>query len=275
MRAEPVFAAARSRSEAAAARAPDRKDMILGLFAFAAAGAIAINALFLQSGPHPAPFFAAKRVGDAAPPIRQSAPVRESAPIRESAAPAAAGVALPRPRPAELEAMRTEAARLEPARTEPVQPQRPVREVTADIQAELARRGFYEGPADGIYGARTDAAIRDFEQAAGVKIGQEPNEAMLRLMRASGVKAAAPPAAAPHGADPIAEIIAPPPRRVIAVQRALADYGYGQIRPSGQLDRETQDAIEQFERARKLPVTRQVTPALLRELNVMSGRPIE
>jgi hypothetical protein len=33
------------------------KDMVAGLIAFAAAGAIITNALFLQSGPHPAPMF--------------------------------------------------------------------------------------------------------------------------------------------------------------------------------------------------------------------------
>ena len=32
--------------------------------------------------------------------------------------------------------------------------------------------------------------------------------------------------------DPIAELIAPS-QRVLAVQRALADFGYGQIKPTG------------------------------------------
>jgi peptidoglycan hydrolase-like protein with peptidoglycan-binding domain len=75
--------------------------------------------------------------------------------------------------------------------------------------------------------------------------------------------------------DPIGEIIAPPARRVSAVQRVLSDYGYGQIKPTGTLDRETQDAIEQFQRSKKLAVTRQITPELMRELAVLAGRPIE
>ena len=75
--------------------------------------------------------------------------------------------------------------------------------------------------------------------------------------------------------DPIGEIIAPPARRVSAVQRVLSEYGYGQIKPTGNLDRETQDAIEQFERAKKLPVTRQITPVLMRELAALAGRPLE
>lgn len=84
-----------------------------------------------------------------------------------------------------------------------------------------------------------------------------------------------PEANVPRPPDPIGEIIAPPARRVSAVQRVLSDYGYGQIKPTGTFDRETQDAIGQFERAKKLPVTRQITPVLMRELASLAGRPLE
>ena len=62
---------------------------------------------------------------------------------------------------------------------------------------------------------------------------------------------------------------------MIAVQRALADYGYGQIKPTGIVDAETQAAIEKFERERKLPVTGQVSDRVARELAAMTGRPLE
>lgn len=84
-----------------------------------------------------------------------------------------------------------------------------------------------------------------------------------------------PESTAPRAPDPIGEIIAPPARRVSAVQRVLSDYGYGQIKPTGTLDRETQDAIEQFQRAKRMPVTRQITPELMRELAVLAGRPLD
>ncbi len=84
-----------------------------------------------------------------------------------------------------------------------------------------------------------------------------------------------PETTAARAPDPIGEIIAPPARRVSAVQRVLSEYGYGQIKATGTLDRETQDAIEQFQRAKKLTVTRQITPELMRELAVLTGRPIE
>jgi hypothetical protein len=80
--------------------------------------------------------------------------------------------------------------------------------------------------------------------------------------------------AAPMRQDPIAELIAPS-KRVLAVQRALSDYGYGQIKPSGILDPETQAAIEKFERTRKLPVTGQASERVAKELAAVVGRPLD
>ena len=62
---------------------------------------------------------------------------------------------------------------------------------------------------------------------------------------------------------------------MLAVQRALADFGYGQIKPTGVYDPDTQAAIEKFERDRRLPVTGQISDQLVRELAAMTGRPLE
>ena len=64
-------------------------------------------------------------------------------------------------------------------------------------------------------------------------------------------------------------------RRVAAVQRALTDYGYGQLKPTGVAGSDTQAAIQKFERARRLPVTGQVSDRLVRELTAMIGHPID
>jgi hypothetical protein len=64
-------------------------------------------------------------------------------------------------------------------------------------------------------------------------------------------------------------------RRVAAVQRALTEYGYGQLKPTGIIGSDTQAAIQKFERARKLPVTGQMSDRLGRELTVMIGHPID
>ena len=62
---------------------------------------------------------------------------------------------------------------------------------------------------------------------------------------------------------------------MIAVQRALNDYGYGPLKMTGQFGAETVSAIQKFERDRKLPVTGQISPRLLRELAALTGRPLE
>lgn len=64
-------------------------------------------------------------------------------------------------------------------------------------------------------------------------------------------------------------------RRVAAVQRALTEYGYGQLKPTGTVGSDTQAAIQRFERERKIPVTGQMSDRLVRELTAVIGRPLE
>ncbi|MFB9268802.1 peptidoglycan-binding domain-containing protein [Bradyrhizobium erythrophlei] len=64
-------------------------------------------------------------------------------------------------------------------------------------------------------------------------------------------------------------------KRIAAVQRALTEYGYGQLKPTGTIGADTQNAIAKFEKARKLPVTGQMSDRLVHELSAMIGRPIE
>jgi len=208
--------------------------------------AIFINALFLQKGPHPAPIFAARPLMPIETPVARAVPQPQPQPQPRLQAPPA--VAAP----------------------ETAAPSR--QQLIVDIQRELQRRGFYDGALDGIWGARTDAATRDFLQAANVKASPDASEALLRLIAASSVKA--PRAGAPTRNDPIAELIAPS-KRILAIQRALADFGYGQIKPTGFYDPETRAAIEKFERDRRLPVTGQVSDTFIRDLAAMTGRPLE
>jgi peptidoglycan hydrolase-like protein with peptidoglycan-binding domain len=203
------------------------------------------NVLFMQSGRHPAPIFK-----NAQPPV-----------LFETTSTVGA---LPRARPADP--IKTGAGR-------------PVIDLVTEIQKELTRRGFYDGPVDGVYGSKTDAAIRDFEQTAGLKPTPEPNEVLLRAIQRSNAKqprgAAGPIGRSPQTRpDPISEVLAPS-QRVLALQRALADYGFGQIKPTGVVDHETQAAIEKFERERKLPVTGQPSERVARELGSITGRPLE
>lgn len=243
-----------------------RKDVIAVVLAAVAVCAILVNVLFLQKGPHPAPIFRAQPVAT------HPAPAPVAKPVRTVGTEFTGQASMPRPRPTELQT-----AKMEPvvSKTD-VSSARSRLELTAEIQKELAKRGFYDGAADGVYGPKTDAAIRDFAQAAGTKHGGEVTEQLLQTIVQSGAKAKPVTTASAPRHDPIAELIAPSPQKQIqAVQRALSDYGYGQIKPNGTLDAATQDAISRFERARKMPVTGQMSPRLLRELSVLTGRPLD
>jgi peptidoglycan hydrolase-like protein with peptidoglycan-binding domain len=231
---------------------------------------ILINMLFLQPGPHRAPMVKSGVIAAAAP------------------GPELAGTGTSPPQPRVIDTAQpkpnlVKAAPIPAAPAPTASRVRPLAEVIADIQRELSRRGYYDGVVDGRYGPRTDTAIRDFEQAAGLRATGQPNEDLLRAIARSPAKArpspAPPPAARKQSAppakqDPIAEMLTPS-TRVTAVQRALSEFGYGQINPTGIVDSDTQRAIERFERERRLPVTGQLSHRVVRELGSITGRPLE
>src|SRR5438552_538331 len=64
-------------------------------------------------------------------------------------------------------------------------------------------------------------------------------------------------------------------RRVAAVQRALTENGYGQLKATGSIGSDTQAAIQKFEREHKMPPTGQMSDRLVRELAVMVGHPLD
>lgn len=82
---------------------------------------------------------------------------------------------------------------------------------------------------------------------------------------------------AARGPEPVRETDGEtaPSGRIAAVQRVLSDYGYGQLKPTGQLGPETRAAIRKFELARHLPVTGQMSERLASELAAMTGRRID
>jgi hypothetical protein len=82
------------------------------------------------------------------------------------------------------------------------------------------------------------------------------------------------PIPVPRRNDPIAELIAPS-NRVLAVQRALAEYGYGQIKLTGAYGPETRAAIEKFESGHHMPVTGQISDRLVHEIIIMTGRSLD
>ena len=78
---------------------------------------------------------------------------------------------------------------MEPAAA-PVTVARSPVQIIGDIQRELSRKGYYDGAVDGIWGAKTDAAARDFVQAAGLKINADASESLLHAIVTIGSQSA-------------------------------------------------------------------------------------
>jgi len=191
------------------------KDMLAGLLGFAAAGAIIVNALYLQSGPHPAPMFGSFVAMPAALPSLNP---------------------LPRPRPMEAN----------------VSPFDPKAIETRSAEAKAAD------------GRAADAKVPD-ARAADQKYADPLADLVKSISSGQGAAPRPQQVAAQNGGA----------HRIAAVQRALTDYGYGQLKPTGMIGADTQAAIQKFERERKLPVTGQITDRLVRELAIVIGHPID
>lgn len=195
------------------------KDTLAGLVAAAAVSAIVANALFLQTGRHPAPMFGTVINLPAPSPMSLSNP-------------------LPRPRP-----VGADTSPLEPKATEfriEPKPAEKAPEKLAETTASTPRSGD----------PMTNLVIKS----------TTPTPPAVAIAR--------PPAPIPVQQSPAA-------RRLAGVQRALGEYGYGNLKITGTMSGETQSAIQKFEREHKIPVTGQVSERLLRELAAAIGHPVE
>jgi hypothetical protein len=200
------------------------KDMVAGLLAFAATSAIVANALFLQTGPHPAPMFG-------------------SVVMIPQASSTVASV-LPRSRPADADALLSESRLADMKISEPrlVEP-RPVESKPTEFRT------------------------------AEPKTTADPLTSLVKSTGAGptgSLNVVRPPAPIPPAAGPTVGS-----RRVAAVQRALTEYGYGQLKPTGTIGPDTQAAIQKFERERRIPVTGQLSYRLLHELAAAIGHPVD
>ncbi|TYO66085.1 peptidoglycan-binding protein [Bradyrhizobium hipponense] len=192
------------------------KDTLAGLVAVAAVSAIVANALFLQTGRHPAPMFGTVI----------NLPMPSSVPQPNP---------LPRPRP-----VGADTSPLEPKATE------------FRVEPKPAER----------------AAEKPVEATASTPRSGDPMTNLVKATTSPSVAVARPPAPIPVQQSPAA-------RRISGVQRALSEYGYGQLKVTGTMSGETQSAIQKFEREHKMQVTGQVSDRLLRELGAAIGHPVE
>jgi peptidoglycan hydrolase-like protein with peptidoglycan-binding domain len=152
-----------------------RIPVIAGLLILGVWAPITFNAMWLQDGPHPAPFFAG---GPQAPANEENAQAAPSSGTAQVSTPREASARNQRPTPQPATTAATPAP--QPA-TQPQaapQPSREQREL-AEIQTVLQRLGLYDGAIDGLYGPRTRAAIEAFETGHGLAVSGRPS-AQLR-----------------------------------------------------------------------------------------------
>jgi peptidoglycan hydrolase-like protein with peptidoglycan-binding domain len=212
-------------------------------------GFIVYNALYLQE--------------------QRSAALMPSAPPSAALAVTPEAVAQPSADPAKLPAVTTD---LPPA---PGQ-EAPTQLVTA-IQRELAARGYGSGQADGTLSLQTRKAIADFEKDHGLPPTGKPSDELLRHILLGD----ADPGAASTGAVTVAsnsgnDTKQSPPVKADAtiqhVQQILADLGYAPGPVDGAMGTETERAVSAFQRDRKIAATGTITPELLREIKLVTGR---
>ncbi|SCB12368.1 Putative peptidoglycan binding domain-containing protein [Bradyrhizobium shewense] len=197
------------------------KDTLAGLVAVAAIGAIVANALFLQTGRHPAPMFGT---------------------VINLPAPSSVALSNPMPRPRPVGA---DTSPLEPRATEFRAEPKP---------AERAAEKPPEKPVEAT--------------ASTPRAGSDPMTNLVKATTSTPPSAMRPPAPIPVPQSPAA-------RRIAGVQRALSEYGYGNLKITGTMSGETQSAIQKFEREHKMQVTGQLSDRLLRELGAAIGHPVE
>jgi hypothetical protein len=172
------------------------RDSMLTIAAALAAGAIVINSLYLQPGPHPAPIFAFKHSPIAADTpvgaITERMPAPRSA---EAAKPASvpqphAAVPQPAPRPrdpiAELlssppppprVASVAPAAPVPPA---PIPQAQPAGNQLLAVQRRLSEYGYGPVPLNGVDGPETRAAIERFERSRGLTATGKVSDKLVR-----------------------------------------------------------------------------------------------
>jgi Putative peptidoglycan binding domain len=206
-----------------------------------AGGAITWNALVLQTGHHPAPFFARGTIGPAPmPPARPFVEAFEPAALTLPPAPTMTGTTNPNPAPVAT-------------------PQRPT---PRDSIGEAIR--ISEPPPLPVARPTTTASVRPAPQVS-QPVPQPTRTTIGDLIRFGD----APPI--PPGYVAKVE----PVRLVASGQRALAKLGYGPLKADGIMGPGTRQLLERFERDRRLPVTGDFTPRTVRELSVASGISVE
>jgi peptidoglycan hydrolase-like protein with peptidoglycan-binding domain len=191
---------------------------------------VAANALWYQPSSHPHPWldtrdafrdYAAKAMHPAGNELTTTYRVERDA-VAPAASPAAAT-----PKPAEGVVVHDDAV---------AAPAPQSNDLVSQVQANLLRRGLYDGPVDGVMGSKTEAAIMFYQETRGLPETGAADASLLDLLkkdnsefniippdRPSDVTGAI-AAKAPQkpAADPVAALIAKTPRQQPAAKPAVS-----------------------------------------------------
>jgi peptidoglycan hydrolase-like protein with peptidoglycan-binding domain len=200
----------------------------------AAVTAIVANAVFLQSSDHPSPFFVTRDDGAAAGVVNQEGIVNPIA-AREAVPVDAIG------RLVEVTVAGTPQLQTNPASA-----------TVVEVQQLLAAQGYDPGIIDGLFGTRTQSAVELFQAQNGLVVTGVVSDALVDSLRATTP-------------DPASEVLILPTAetRILAVQTALNQIGYGPVLANGQLSGETAEAVRAFQLEYGLTITGEIDQALV------------
>ena len=158
----------------------------------------------------------------------------------------------------------------------------------AGIQELLTKLGYYDGDVDGLRGPKTDAAIEDYKNKAGLR-GIELSDAQLvtsiknNLDVTAAIPAPRPVAESAGEGETVAELIATgeeqsapvplpsqiPSAEVVKVQAALRAFGNTDVVVDGVSGAQTEAAIREFQALFHLPVTGEIDGILLDKMRAV------
>jgi peptidoglycan hydrolase-like protein with peptidoglycan-binding domain len=127
------------------------------------------------------------------------------------------------------------------------------------VQNRLRQLGFYDGAADGVWGATTQQALEKFQRARGIERVGEPTEATMSAM---GIDPASLPTRTASSAEPLQ------PDVIRGIQRRLREAHFYNGPIDGVLGAKSQAAVERFQRSRGLEPSGDLNPSTIAALGL-------
>lgn len=224
---------------------------------------VAINALVYQSGKHPAPLYSTRSPAG----YKLRIPALEDVPIPSS----------------RITTFKIEHSDPQSTASIPNSRPKPSNAMVYNLQSTMSARGLYAGDVDGVFGPQTADAILSYQKRQGLEATGEPTEALLVHLQISQLGTVAVPRPKPRSKsklDVISETIdvetpvkvaenkveAPAGDLIYDIQKGLSNIAYDDIKVDGVIGKQTTDAIADFQKHYRLPVTGQPDRIVLKKL---------